>query len=399
MVARGAGSGDEAGLGRRIVRATGAIAIVFLLALGMFASMASAEPLSMTFTEDRANVGVQLSDAALFQAPDTAPFDAQIGPAGESITAGALDVPQFSTHITDPINADVTVDFEIGVITGTFDQVTGELALSGVAGGILTSEGKECTVSTDPSPLTLSTTGNNGGTSPRSGAPFAHGLTGAGAIAGQWTDMHAAPIAGDTTFCSDVEGRIDGPGGIWLEQAGDVAPPSAPQLTSTDPASPGLSGTPRIRGTAEAGSTVRVYAGAGCTGTPVATNSAAELDSPGIRVAVPTGTAAFSATATDAAANTSACSAPISYTHQHGDPPPSVTCVVPKLAGKKLARAKKALRDAHCAVGVVTKPRARKGKRLGQLVVKSTTPSAGTILADGGKVSLTLGPKPRKAHH
>jgi hypothetical protein len=399
MVARGTVLGDEAAIGRRIKLATRTIAIVSLLALGVFAAAASAAPLSMTFTEDRANVGVQLSDAPMFEAPDTAPFDAQIGPAGESITAGELDVPQFSTHITDPINADVTVDFEIGVITGTFVQATGELTLSGVAGGILTSEGKECTVSTDPSPLTLSTTGNSGGTSPRSGVPFSHGLSGAGAIAGQWTDMHAAPIAGDTTFCSDVEDRIGGPGGIWLEQAGDVVPPSAPQLTSTDPASPGLSGTPRIRGTAEVGSTVRVYAGAGCTGTPVATGSAAELDSPGIRVDVPTGiTATFSATVGDAAANTSTCSAPISYTHQHVDPPPSVTCVVPKLAGKKLARAKKALRDANCAVGVVTKPRARKGKKLGQLVVKSSTPSAGTILADGGKVSLTLGPKPRKAH-
>ena len=378
----------------------GAIATVSLLALGAIASPAGAAPLSMTFTEDRANVGVQLSDAALFEAPATAPFDAQIGPAGESITAGQLDVPQFSTHITSPINADVTVDFEIGVITGTFTQTTGELTLSGEAGGILTSEGKECTISTDPSPLTLSTTGNNGGTSPPSGAPFTHGLTGAGAIAGQWTDMHAAPIGGDTTFCSDVEGRIGGPGGIWLDQAGDLVPPSAPLLKSTDPASPGLSGTPRIRGAAEAGSTVRVYAGAACAGAPVATGSAAELDSPGLRVEVGEGvTATFSATATDAADNTSACSASISYTRPpHIDPGPSVTCVVPKLAGKKLARAKAALRDAHCAVGVVTKPRAGKGKKLGQLVVKSTTPSAGTILADGGKVSLTLGPKPRKAH-
>jgi PASTA domain-containing protein len=216
--------------------------------------------------------------------------------------------------------------------------------------------------------------------------------------------MQASPVdpepGGDKFFCEDVEKTIEGPGGIWLEQAGDVVPPSAPQLTSTDPASPALSGTPRIRGTAEGGSTVRVYAGAGCTGSPVATGSATELGSPGIRVDVPPNTTAtFSATGTDAAANTSACSAAISYRRQHGDPPPSVRCVVPKLAGKKLARAKTALRNAHCALGVVIKPRARKGKRLGQLVVKSSTPSAGQILGAGGKVSLTLGPRPRKAHH
>ncbi len=396
-------------VGRRIKRATGTIALIALLALGACASAANAEPLSMTFTEARANVGAeQLSDAALFGPPDTAPLEAQIGPGGESITAGVLDVPQFSTHITSPIDANVTVDFDYPAITGSFVSATGELSLSGAVGATLSatveSGEKECTVTTTPEVLTLTTsTAGSAHGSPRSGVPFTHGLTGPGSIGGAWTDMQAAPVdpepGGDKFFCEDVEQTIEGPGGIWLEQAGDVVPPSAPQLTGTDPASPNPSGTPRIRGTAEAGSTVRVYASAGCTGTPVATGRAAELGSPGMRVEVGEGvTAAFSATATDAADNTSACSAPISYTRPpHGDPPPSVRCVVPKLAGKKLARAKAALRDANCAVGVVTKPRARKDKKLGQLVVKSSTPSAGTILADGGKVSLTLGPKPRKA--
>jgi PASTA domain len=410
MVTRGSGESAEAALGRRIKRAAGTIALASLLALAVCASTASAAPLSMTFTEARANVGAsQLSDAALFGPPDTAPLEAQIGPGGESITAGVLDVPQFNTHITSPIDADVTVDFDYPAITGSFVLGAGELTLSGAVGATLSatveSGEKECIVTTTPEVLTLSTsTAASAHGSPRSGAPFTHGLTGAGSIGGEWKDMQASPVdpepGGDKFFCEDVEKAIEGPGGIWLEQAGDVVPPSAPQLTSTDPASSAFSGTPRIRGAAEAGSTVRVYAGAGCTGTPVATGSAAELGSPGIRVEVPTSTTAtFSATATDAAANTSSCSAPISYTRLHGDPPPSVRCVVPKLAGKKLARAKAVLRDANCAVGVVTKPRARKGKKLGQLVVKSTTPSAGTILADGGKVSLTLGPKPRKAHH
>jgi hypothetical protein len=401
MFVRGSESGDEGPLGRKIKRATGAIALVALLALAVCAAAASAEPLSMTFTEARANVGAtQLSDAALFEAPDTAPLEAQIGPGGESITAGELDVPQFSTHITSPIDADVTVDFDYPTITGSFLSASGELTLSGAVAATLTSEDKECTVTTTPEVLTLTTsTAGSAHGSPRSGAPFTHGLTGAGSIAGQWTDMQAAAVGGDTFFCENVEEAIEGPGGIWLEQAGDVAPPLAPQLTSTDPASPALSGTPRIRGTAEAGSTVRVYAGAGCTGAPVAAGSAAELGSPGIRVDIPTSvTTTFSATATDAAANTSTCSSPISYTRLHGDPPPSVRCVVPKLAGRKLAQAKAALRDASCAVGAVTKPRARKGKKLGQLVVKSSTPSAGTTLAVGSKVSLTLGPKPRKAH-
>jgi hypothetical protein len=397
-------SAGEAAAGPRMMGAPALIALVLLLALGVCVPAASAEPLSMTFTEGRANVGVQLSvtndDDALFKAPDRAPFAAQIDPGSGSIAAGVLGVPEFVTHITAPIDADVTVEFEIGTITGSFDPATGALSLSGKAGGTLTSEGRECDVSTDPSVLELSTSGSTGGVSPLFGAPFTAGLAGAGAIAGEWTDMHATPLSGNVTFCEDVEDQIGGPGGVWLEQE-DIVAPSAPQLSSTDPASPGLSGTPRIRGAAEAGSTVRVYAGSNCAGTPVASGSAAELGSPGISVQVAEGaTAAFSATATDAAANTSACSAPISYTRLKGGgpppPPPPPACVVPKLAGKTLARAKEALRAASCKVGTVRRPRPRKGKPLPPLVVKSSTPAAGASPADG-EVDLRLGPKPKKA--
>jgi hypothetical protein len=384
-----------------------ASALVSLLLLGVCASAASAQPLSMGFTEARANVGVQLSDEALFAAPDTAPFAAQIDPATGSISNGVLGVPDFETHIEEPIEADVTVDFNIGQITGSFDQATGALSLTGVAGGTLTAsgnptyDGEQCTVLAEPSPITLTTAGSSGGTNPRSGVPFADGLAGSGAIAGEWQNMSAEPVepgvVKNENFCADVENRIGGPGGIWMEQE-DLVPPSAPQLTSTDPASPGgLSGTPRILGSAEAGSTVRVYAGAGCTGTPVATGSAAELGSPGIAVAVAQGTATFSATATDAAGNTSPCSAPISYTRFEGDP--GAKCIVPKLAGKTLARARTALQAAHCSVGKVHRPKHKKGKRLGPLVVKSSKPSAGTTLAAGSKVNLKLGPKPHKARH
>lgn len=355
-----------------------------------------AQPLSLTFTEDRANVGVQLADAPMFTAPDVAPFTAQIDPGTGSITAGVLKVPDFSTHITEPLNADVNVHFEIGVIGGSFNQATGALTLEGEANATLTSEGKECAVTTTPNPLVLSTAGSSGGTNPRSGAPFVHGLTGAGAIAGQWTDMHATPkIPGQGVFvCATVDERIEGPGGIWLVQEGDVVPPAAPRLTSTDPPSPGSSGTPRIRGTAEAGSTVRLYAGSRCAGAPLATASAAELSSPGIAVQVAEGTTAvFSATATDAADNTSACSAPISYTHTK----PPRKCVVPNVVGKKPKAAKRQIRAAGCEVGKVTRPKARKRRKHGPLVVKSSNPSAGTTLRAGGKVNLKLGPGSRKA--
>lgn len=388
------GSQSEAAVGRRALALTGTIALLSLLALTLFAARASAEPLSLTFTEARANVGVQLSDAALFEAPEVSPFAGQIDPGSGAITAGELTVPQFSTFITDPVDADVAVDFEIGTITGSFNQATGALTLSGTAGGTLTANGDECTVATVPAVLTLTTEGNSGGTKPRTGQAFSSGLTGAGAIAGQWTDMTATPVTpDDEAVCETVDERIGGPGGVWLQQEGDVDPPLAPKLASTNPASPDMSGTPLILGSAEAGSTVRIYAGPVCAGAPVASGSAAQLSSPGIAVAVAAGaTATFSANATDAAGNTSACSAPISYTHLN--PPPA--CVVPKLVGKTLARAKTALKNANCRLGKVHKPKQPKGKKRRALVVKSSHPAAGATPANG-TVNLTLGPKPRKA--
>jgi hypothetical protein len=353
----------------------------------------AAQPLSMSFTEDRANVGVQLADAPMFAPPTTAPLAAQIDPGTGSITAGALQVPDFTTHITEPLDADVNVHFEIGIIEGAFDQANGALTLQGEANATLTSEGKQCSVTTTPDPLILSTAGNSGGANPRSGTPFANGLTGAGAIAGQWTDMSAEPkVPGQgVAVCNTVDERIEGPGGIWLVQEGDVVPPAPPQLTSTDPTSPGTSATPRIRGSAESGSKVHLYAGPGCSGAPLASPSAAALASPGIAVTVDQdATASFSATATDAAHNTSACSAPISYTRLKA---PTPTCTVPKLAGKTLPRAKAALKDAGCALGKVTRPKARKGHKRGPLVVKSSKAGAGMTLPFGSEVNLKLGLK------
>ena len=191
MGAGGSGLGDEAAVRRKIIRATGTIVLFTLLALGVCASAASAEPLSMTFTEARANVGVQLSDEALFKAPDTAPFEAQIDP-GERLDHGRCPAGSrvLHPHHRPPRcrrrrrfrNRNHRRELQPG------DRRTHPARRRGRdADG----RRKECTVSTTPSPLVLSTAGNSGGTSPRSGAPFIHGLTGAGAIAGQWTDMSA----------------------------------------------------------------------------------------------------------------------------------------------------------------------------------------------------------------
>ena len=86
-----------------------------------------------------------------------------------------------------------------------------------------------------------------------------------------------------------------------------------------------------VLGSAEGGSTVKLYTTAGCTGTPVATGTAATLASPGITVTVGNDTTtSFRATATDAAGNTSTCSSPITYTEDSTAPAaPSLTSTNP----------------------------------------------------------------------
>jgi len=80
------------------------------------------------------------------------------------------------------------------------------------------------------------------------------------------------------------------------------------------------------------------------------------------------------------------------------NPPPPPECKVPKLKGLALRAAKSAITKAHCAVGPIHKPKPRKGKKLGPLVVKSSSPPAGAVRPAGTKVSLTLGPKPKRRH-
>jgi hypothetical protein len=77
-----------------------------------------------------------------------------------------------------------------------------------------------------------------------------------------------------------------------------------------------------------------------------------------------------------------------------GSPPPLPQCLVPKLKGLTLAKAKSALTKAHCTSGELRKP---KGKKPGQLIVKSSTPGAGASLPAGSAVDLGLGPKPKQS--
>ncbi|HYH52955.1 MAG TPA: S8 family serine peptidase [Solirubrobacterales bacterium] len=219
-------------------------------------------------------------------------------------------------------------------------------------------------------------------------------------------------------------GRLDAAAALDLF---DAVPPPPPVLTATNPKSPSDFKQPRLIGAAQPGTEIDVYASGDCSGAPVANGTAAQLAAPGLTVTVGAAqTTQFSARATDLAPLASACSTPISYAGLDptpdpgggGDPapapdggpapapgttpapapvgPPPPACLVPKLAGKTLARAKAALRAAACKVGTVRKPRPRHGKRLPPLVVRSSTPGRGAR-PGGGEVDVVLGPKPRKA--
>ena len=121
--------------------------------------------------------------------------------------------------------------------------------------------------------------------------------------------------AGNASPCS--------PGRNYVE---DSTPPPAPEITGTDPESPANKNHPRIKGTAEADSTVKLYTTADCTGAPVTSGSASKFASPGIVVAVGGNTTTpFRATATDRAGNASPCSVERTYVEDSIRPQTTIT--------------------------------------------------------------------------
>jgi hypothetical protein len=108
---------------------------------------------------------------------------------------------------------------------------------------------------------------------------------------------------------------------LCLSTAVAFAPPAAPVLTGTNPPSPANAVHIFVQGTAPAGTTVNVYPTADCSGPPYPSGSAAGLASPGIEVQVPDDSkTTLSATATDASASVSPCSAPITFVEDSRPP-------------------------------------------------------------------------------
>jgi subtilisin family serine protease len=244
-------------------------------------------------------------------------------------------------------------------------------------------------------------------------------------------------LLGSVDPLPSLAGKTTSGGRLDVSAAADLldsVPPPAPVLATTSPASPSAASQLRLFGSSQPGTTVDVYSGPDCPGPAVATGTSAELVTQGIAV-----TAAlvrineFSARATDLAPLTSSCSTPIVFRRvsegtgspPSGEPPtrepesspadpggaspgpvatnpgpsPSVTppprkwtaCVVPKLPGRTLARARAALAASGCKLGKVRKTPRHRGR--GRVVVRSSKPRAGKRPADG-RVDVVLVKRP-----
>ncbi len=162
--------------------------------------------------------------------------------------------------------------------------------------------------------------------------------------------------------------------------AQDTFEPANVQITS--PANGTTVSTPNVTltGTAASGSGVKslVVAGQNVPLGPGGSWTSQITLSPGSNT--------ITALATDAAGATSQAQVTIVYQPPTPLPPPTpAKCSVPRLKGKKLSAAEKALRKAHCKVGKVKHV---KSSKLARGRVMGTTPGAGRRLRAGSKIEL-----------
>jgi hypothetical protein len=140
-----------------------------------------------------------------------------------------------------------------------------------------------------------------------SGAPLAEGS--AAELASPGLTVTVPDDSTTTLYAQAIDDNGNaGPcsGGLSYVEDSTAQPPS---LTSTDPAGPANDNSPRVRGSAESGSTVLIFSDSKCAGTPLATGSAAELAGAGITAAAADNqTTRYYGTIVDPAGNASGCS-------------------------------------------------------------------------------------------
>ena len=141
------------------------------------------------------------------------------------------------------------------------------------------------------------------------GAVAAHGTAAAFASPGLRVGVPSNSTTSFRATATDSAGNVS-PCSAALTYVEDSTAPGAPAITSSDPASPANNNEPEDQGHRRGGSTVQLYTTADCTGAAAATAAPPRSPAPGLTVTVAdNSTTSFRATATDAAGNTSPCSA------------------------------------------------------------------------------------------
>ena len=131
--------------------------------------------------------------------------------------------------------------------------------------------------------------------------------------------LQALDEAGNASACSEpITYRVSSP-------PPDPETTAAPLLGGWPSGSPSNQSSPKLTGSAPAGSWIRIYRGEECSGTEVASGTAEELAGAGIEVSAdPNATSTFVATAQGEDESVSPCSAPISYEHDSVAPQTSI---------------------------------------------------------------------------
>ncbi|HEV7561872.1 MAG TPA: heparin lyase I family protein [Solirubrobacterales bacterium] len=221
-----------------------------------------------------------------YQFQDPAPF--KEGYAGLQIAGTSPSLANFSAGALPPARPSVTASAPVSPSTGTAPSIIGS-AESGTT-------------------VNLFTNGSCSGKAIASGTAAA--FNSSGVVVSVEKDT-------TTTFYASVtnsESVASACSSSGLTYVNDSTPPAKPTLGWTDPTSPGANTAIHIGGSAEAGSTVRLYKGTTCSGEVLVSGAASALASPGLALSVGKGsTTTFSATATDAAGNVSPCSSSITY--------------------------------------------------------------------------------------
>lgn len=137
---------------------------------------------------------------------------------------------------------------------------------------------------------------------------------------GTWTLKFQDVAGSDSGSVSAAE--------LTVLEGADTSAPPAPTMTSTDPASPAQSTTPKFKGSAVAGTFVRLHTDPfTCTAASVvATGTPAEFAGSGISVNVGSGDTLIAASTMDASGNVSGCSGHLTYS-QDSVPPAELTTI------------------------------------------------------------------------